>query len=97
MAGCAVWFYLWKLIWPVNLIFVYPRWSIDERNVLSYLPGVLLVIILALAWWQRHSWGRPVVMLMRLLRGAVVAGVGLRQHLLHAILVWWPITGSTRP
>ncbi len=63
VAGCAVWFYLWKLIWPVNLIFVYPRWSIDERSVLSYLPGVLLVIVLALAWWQRQSWGRPVVML----------------------------------
>ncbi len=64
MAGCAVWFYLWKLIWPAKLIFVYPPWSIDERNVLSYLPGVLLVVILALAWRQRHSWGRPVVMLI---------------------------------
>jgi tetratricopeptide (TPR) repeat protein len=64
VAGCAVWFYLWKLIWPVDLIFVYPRWNIDARNVLSYLPGVLLVIILALAWRQRRSWGRPVVMLM---------------------------------
>ncbi len=64
VAGCAVWFYLWKLIWPVNLIFVYPRWSIDERDVVSYLPGVLLVIVLALAWWQRRSWGRPVVMLI---------------------------------
>ncbi len=64
VAGCAVWFYLWKLIWPVKLIFVYPRWSIDPRDVLSYLPGVLLVAILALGWWQRRGWGRPVVMLM---------------------------------
>ncbi len=64
VAGCAVWFYLWKLIWPVRLIFVYPRWNIDPRDVLSYLPGVLLVAILALGWWQRRGWGRPVVMLL---------------------------------
>jgi Flp pilus assembly protein TadD len=64
IAGCAVWFYLGKLLWPVNLIFVYPRWNIDERNLLSYVPGVLLVILLALGWWQRRGWGRPVVMLV---------------------------------
>ena len=64
VAGCAVWFYFWKLIWPVNLMFVYPRWNISERDVLSYLPGMLLAAILALAWWQRRSWGRPVAMVM---------------------------------
>jgi tetratricopeptide (TPR) repeat protein len=64
VAGCAVWFYLGKLIWPVDLMFVYPRWSIDEGNVLVYLPGMLLAILLALAWWQRRGWGRPVVMLI---------------------------------
>ncbi len=64
VAGCAVWFYLGKLIWPVDLIFVYPRWSIDERNMLAYLPGLLLAILLGLAWWQRRGWGRPLVMLI---------------------------------
>ena len=64
IAGCAVWFYFWKVIWPTNLVFIYPQWSISERDPLSYLPGVLLVVILALAWWQRRSWGRPVVMAM---------------------------------
>ncbi len=62
IAGCAVWFYFWKVIWPTNLVFVYPQWSISERDPLSYLPGVLLVVILTLAWWRRRSWGRPVVM-----------------------------------
>jgi protein O-mannosyl-transferase len=64
VAGCAVWFYFWKLIWPVNLTFVYPRWTIGERDLMAYLPGALLVATLALAWWQRRSWGRPVVMLL---------------------------------
>src|SRR5208283_2322217 len=51
VAGCAVWFYLGKLVWPVNLIFVYPRWHIDGRSLLAYLPGSLLVAVLALGWW----------------------------------------------
>ena len=64
VAGCAVWFYFWKLIWPVNLLFVYPRWQIDRWSLLAFLPGLLLVLILAVAWWQRRTWGRPVVMLL---------------------------------
>ena len=64
VAGCAVWFYFGKLLWPTDLSFVYPRWNISERDLLSYVPGSLLVAILALAWWRRCSWGRPVVMLM---------------------------------
>jgi protein O-mannosyl-transferase len=64
VAGCAVWFYLWKVVWPVDLVFVYPRWEIDAANVFSYVPGLLLAAVLVLAWRQRRSWGRPVVTLI---------------------------------
>jgi protein O-mannosyl-transferase len=64
VAGCGVWFYLGKVLWPVDLMVFYPRWNIDGRDVASYLPGLLLVGILAAAWWQRRTWGRPVVMLV---------------------------------
>ena len=46
-AGCVVWFYLWKLIWPLHLCFIYPGWRIDDRNALSYLPGMLLATVLS--------------------------------------------------
>jgi tetratricopeptide (TPR) repeat protein len=29
LAGRLVWFYLGKLIWPVDLMFVYPRWNVE--------------------------------------------------------------------
>src|SRR5262249_37805171 len=64
VAGCAVWFYLGKLIWPHNLCFVYPRWHIEDRNVLAYMPGLLLVLLLGLGWQRRRTWGRPLVMLL---------------------------------
>ena len=37
-AGCAVWFYLYKLVIPVNLIFNYPRWNIAAWGVTGFLP-----------------------------------------------------------
>jgi len=58
-AGWAVWFYLYKAIAPLKLIFVYPRWEIDDSSVISYLPGLLLVGLLVLFLWYRRSWGRP--------------------------------------
>jgi protein O-mannosyl-transferase len=64
VAGCAVWFYFWKLLWPVDLTLVYPRWNVDARELASYLPGLLLAALLAMAWWQRRGWGRPVLMLL---------------------------------
>jgi Flp pilus assembly protein TadD len=64
IAGIAVWFYFWKVVWPVNLIPFYPRWTIDSGSLLAYLPCVMLLAALGLAWWQRRTWGRPVVMLI---------------------------------
>lgn len=29
LAGRVVWFYLGKLLWPADLVFIYPRWTVD--------------------------------------------------------------------
>ena len=71
-----MWFYLWKLIWPSGLCFVYPRWQIDERHLLSYLPVVLWVILLAAAWRRRRTWGRSIVMLIVCYGGLLLPALG---------------------
>jgi protein O-mannosyl-transferase len=58
-AGWAIWFYLYKAVWPLNLSFVYPRWQVDPAGPLAYLPGLLLVLAFVLCWRFRQSWGRP--------------------------------------
>lgn len=64
VAGCAVWFYFGKLLLPIDLCFIYPRWKIEDVDLLWYLPGLLLVVLFVLAFWRRRTWGRPVMMLI---------------------------------
>lgn len=56
--GWTAWFYLYKTAAPINLTMVYPRWNIDGRNVLSFVPLILLVACFLVLWYGRKSWGR---------------------------------------
>ena len=57
-AGWAVWFYLYKLLLPLNLVPIYPRWQVAATNVVSYVPGLLALGGLLLCWRHRGSWGK---------------------------------------
>jgi len=58
-AGDAIWFYLGKLLWPHPLITIYPRWEIDAGQGVSYLPLLVVIIVLFILWLKRESWCRP--------------------------------------
>ena len=57
VAGRAIWFYLGKLAWPVDLIFIYPRWEVNAAAAWQWLfPAATLGVIaslLALCRWSR--------------------------------------------
>jgi len=63
VAGMAILFYLWKMIAPINLLPIYPRWEVPQAWQFLAWP----VIGGAAAWiWQhrgtaeRPGWGRHV-------------------------------------
>ncbi|HUI08151.1 MAG TPA: tetratricopeptide repeat protein [Verrucomicrobiae bacterium] len=59
LAGKAVWFYLGKVLWPANLMFVYPRWTLDTRSILAFLPLVGTAAVAVLLWhFRKRDWGR---------------------------------------
>jgi tetratricopeptide (TPR) repeat protein len=75
VAGCAVWFYLWKLVWPVNLMFVYPKWHLDAVNWRWFLPGlllaallVLLAVLAGLTWQQSRMYADKEVLYRTIMR-----------------------------
>lgn len=37
LAGRIIWFYLGKLLWPADLIFIYPRWQVSGGDAWQYL------------------------------------------------------------
>ena len=56
IAGRAILFYLGKLIWPANLIFIYPRWVISQGVWWQYLfPLGVLALIIVLWFFRKHS------------------------------------------
>jgi tetratricopeptide (TPR) repeat protein len=56
LACRVVWFYASKLVWPANLIFFYPHWTIDTSSLWQWLFIVATVITLtALIWWQKRN------------------------------------------
>ncbi len=61
IAGRALWFYLWKLFWPVNLTFSYPRWNIDPTAIRQYAWPAASALVLACAWVGRNRLGRGIV------------------------------------
>jgi protein O-mannosyl-transferase len=64
LACRALWFYLGKLLCPVNLTFSYPHWTISARDPLAY-GWVVLTGLAAAAIWRLRRWtGRSVEVAM---------------------------------
>ncbi len=58
LAGRIIWFYIGKLLWPVNLVFFYPKWTIDSSVVWEWIyPATLagLVLMVTLKYKSNRS------------------------------------------
>ena len=58
IAGRAIWFYLEKIFWPLDLIFIYPRWEISASVWWQYLFPVLALLLFAALWILRRRGAR---------------------------------------
>jgi hypothetical protein len=76
IAGSAVWFYLWKLVAPIPLIFVYPKWEIDPRTWFLWIAPVGLAVVIGALALNRKRIGRGPLAAMLLFVGTLFPALG---------------------
>ncbi len=77
IAGRAAWFYCFKLIWPSNLTFIYPRWQLDSGNLIQWLyPGGVAVLLMVL-WLCRKRIGRGPIVAVLFFGGTLFPALGI--------------------
>ncbi|MGB7566254.1 MAG: tetratricopeptide repeat protein [Chitinivibrionales bacterium] len=59
IAGRAIWFYLYKIFLPFDLIFIYPRWNVSQAVWWQYLFPIAALILVGLLWTLRQRWRAP--------------------------------------
>lgn len=60
LPGRVALFYIYKLLIPVNLTFIYPRWTLDPADATQWLYPISLLAVLAAAWYLRKFLGKGV-------------------------------------
>jgi tetratricopeptide (TPR) repeat protein len=73
LAGRVFWFYLGKLLWPSNLIFIYPRWHVDPSLAWQYLFPLAALGLLFVCWLRRR---RGLLAGLLLFAGALFPALG---------------------
>jgi len=58
VAGMAVVFYIVKILWPVNMMPMYPQWSVRPLHLWQFLPWLGFLIVASAMWINRRGWGR---------------------------------------
>ncbi len=58
IAAQSLWFYLWKLLWPADLMPVYPHWQVDVVAVLPWVCAFGALAVAGALWWLRGRIGR---------------------------------------
>ena len=76
VAGRALWFYLCKLAWPLDLAFIYPRWQLDARSLRQWTFPAGALLALAGLWLARRRSRAPIAVAL-LFAGSLFPALGL--------------------
>jgi len=76
IASRALLFYPWKMLWPHPLMFIYPRWTIDESSVWSYWTVAVVALIGAAALWGYWRGWRGPALALAYYAGTILPALG---------------------
>ena len=75
IAGRAFWFYLQKIVWPSDLMFIYPRWSVSASEPWQYAYPLAAMALVGIAWMIRKRTRAPLATLL-LFAGTLFPALG---------------------
>ncbi len=76
-AGRAWWFYAGKLVVPLNICFIYPRWEVDAGTWWQYLYPLGAVVVLLALWLIRRRISRGPLVGVLIFGGLLFPVLGL--------------------
>jgi tetratricopeptide (TPR) repeat protein len=74
LAGRIVWFYLGRLIWPANLMFIYPHWTVEVTW--PWGLGCLGVAAAIAGAWGIRRWSRAPLVALLFFMGSLLPALG---------------------
>lgn len=76
LAGRILWFYVEKLVWPLNVNLIYYRWDIDAAIWWQYLFPITAIGILGVMWVLRERIGRAPLVAALFFAGTLAPALG---------------------
>jgi len=76
VAGRALWFYAGKMVWPHNLTFIYPRWTIDPAAWWQWLYPAAAIAVMIVLFLLRKRIGRGPLTAVLLFAGTLFPALG---------------------
>ena len=64
VAGRATWFYMGKILWPADLLFIYQRWTVSQAVWWQYLFPAAVLLLLVVLLLMRRRWRGPLAGLL---------------------------------
>lgn len=83
IAGRALWFYAWKLLWPTNFAFIYPRWHINPSFSLQILFPITMIALLIALILLRRKIGRGPAAGLLFFAGVAFPALGFAPIFFH--------------
>ena len=79
LAGRAVWFYVGKLLWPADLMTIYPRWPVDVGAPIQYSGPLAIAAVLGALWSTRSRIGRGPLVAVAAFVAVLAPSLGLQE------------------
>jgi len=76
VAGRALCFYVAKLVWPMRLTFIYPRWEINPGVWWQWTFPIAAVAVVIALWLMRRHLGRGPLVAVLFFAGTLIPALG---------------------